>query len=158
MSCRRLREKSIRVKDNDLKRLFNSGVFVSMAYSGASVLNISKEKCVHGLAERQFNVVTHEVRFEKFECNYRCTINSMNSVFMAENANGPWTELSDSMYQMPKKKKNKKINPYLPYLQKFRLKPETHIFFYLALTSTKRRTKCLAQGHNTVSQTSNFVF
>ena len=39
--------------------------------------------------------------------NYRCTINSMNicSVFMAENANGPWAELSDSMYQMPKKKK-----------------------------------------------------
>ena len=45
------------------------------------------------------------VTFEKFECNYRCTINSMNSVFMAENANGPWTVLSDSMYQIPKKKK-----------------------------------------------------
>ena len=92
------------VKANDLKCLFNAGVFVSMAYSGASVLNISKEKCVHSPAERQFNVVTHKVMFEKFECNYRCTINSMNSVFMAENANGSRTELSDSMYQMPKKK------------------------------------------------------
>ena len=99
MSCRRSGKKSIRVKANDLKRLFNAGVFVSMAYSGASVLNISKEKCAHGPAERQFNVVTHDITFEKFECNYRCAINSMNSVFMAENANGPWTELSDSMYQ-----------------------------------------------------------
>ena len=101
MSCRHSVEKSIRVKAYDLKRLFNAGVFVSMAFSRASVLNISKEKCIHGPAQRQFNVVTHEVTFEKFECNYWCTINSMNSVFMAENANGPWTELSDSMYQMP---------------------------------------------------------
>ena len=101
MSCRCSGEKSIRVKANDLKRLFNAGVFLSMAYSGASVLNISKEKCVHGPAERQFNVVTHKVTCEKFECNYRCRINSMNSVFMAENRIGPWTELSDSMYQMP---------------------------------------------------------
>ena len=89
MSCRRSGEKSIRVKANDFKRLFNAGVFVSMAFSGDSVLNISKEKCVHGPAERQFNVVIHKVMFEKFECNYRCTINSMNSVFMAENAIGP---------------------------------------------------------------------
>ena len=104
MSCRRLGEKSILVKANDLKCLFNAGVFVSMAYLGASVLNISKEKCVHGPAERQFNVVAHKVTFEKFECNYRCTINSMNSVFMSGNAKGPWTELLDSMYQMQKKK------------------------------------------------------
>ena len=101
MSCRRSGEKSIRVKANDLKRLFNTGVFVSMVYLGASDLNISKEKCVHGPAERKFNVVTHEVTFEKFECNYRCMINSMNSVFMAGNAIGPRTELPDSMYQMP---------------------------------------------------------
>ena len=104
MFCRRMREKSIQAKANDLKRLFNAGVFESMAYLGASVLNISKEKCVHGPAERQFKIVTHEVTFEKFECNYWCTINSINSVFKAENANGPWTKLSDSMYQMPKKK------------------------------------------------------
>ena len=65
MSCRPSGEKSIQVKANDLKRLFNTGVFASMAYSGASVLNISKEKCVHGPAERQFKVVTHEVTFEK---------------------------------------------------------------------------------------------
>ena len=104
MSCKRSGEKSKRVKANDLICLFNAGVFVSMAYSGASVLNISKEKCVHGPAERQFNVVTQEVTFEKFECNYWCKINSMNSLFVAENANGLWTELSDSMYQMPKKK------------------------------------------------------
>ena len=122
MSCRRLGEKSIRVKANDLKHQFNAGVFVSMAYSGASVLNISKEKCVHGPAERQFNVVTHEVTFEKFECNYRCMINSMNSVFMAdfsmaENANGLWTELSDSIYQ-----------PTLP--TEFQTETgNTHIFF-----------------------------
>ena len=124
MSCRRSGEKSIRVKANDLKRLFNPGVFVSMAYSGASVLNISKEKSVHGPAERQFNVVTHKVTFEKFECNYWCTINSMNSVFMAENANGPWTELLDSMYQMRKKK-------FLPTLPtEFQTETRnTHIFF-----------------------------
>ena len=130
MSCRRSREKLIRVKANDLKLLLNAGVFGSMAYSGASVLNISKEKCVNGPAERQFNVMTHEVTFEKFECNYWCTINSMNSVFMAENVNGPLTELSESMYQMPKKK-----NPYLPFLQNFRVKPETRIFFLFGLIS-----------------------
>ena len=70
-----------------------------------SFLQNEKLSLVHGPAESQFNFVIHEVRFEKFECNYRCTINSMNSVFVAENANGPW-ELSDSMYQMPKKKKS----------------------------------------------------
>ena len=64
MSCRRSGEKSIWVKANDLKCLFNAGAFVSMVYSGASVLNILKEKCVPGPAERQFNVVTHEVTFE----------------------------------------------------------------------------------------------
>ena len=64
MSCRRSGEKSIHVKANDLKRLFNAGVFISMAYSSPSVLNISNEKCVHGPAERQFNVMTHEVTFE----------------------------------------------------------------------------------------------
>ena len=69
MSCRRSGEKSILIKANDLKHLFNAGVFVSMAYLGASVLNISKKKCVHGPAERQFNVVTKKVTFEKFECN-----------------------------------------------------------------------------------------
>ena len=86
MSCRCSEEKSIRAKANDLKRLFNTEFFVSMVYSGTSVLNISKEKCVHGPAERQFNIVTHKIMFEKFECNYRRTINSMNSVFMAKNA------------------------------------------------------------------------
>ena len=65
MSCRCSGEKSKRVKANDLKRLFNPGVSVSMAYSAASILNISREKCVHGPAERQFNYVNHEVTFEK---------------------------------------------------------------------------------------------
>ena len=96
-----------------------------MEYLGTSVLNISKEKCVHGPAERQFNVVTHQVTFEQFECKYRCMINSMNSVFMAENANGPLTELSDSMYQMQKKKSL----PTLP--TEFQTEtPNTHIFLF----------------------------
>ena len=32
------------------------------------VLNLSKEKCIHSPAERQFNVVNHKITFEKFEC------------------------------------------------------------------------------------------
>ena len=101
MSCRLQGEKSIRVKANDLKRSVKCWSFRKHGVFRRFRFNISKEKCIHGPAKRQFNVVTREVTFEKFECNYQCTKNSMNSVFMARNANGPWTELSDSMYQMP---------------------------------------------------------
>lgn len=56
---------------------------------------------MHGPAERHFNVVKHDITFEKFESRYRCEMNSMNDVFLAENETGPWTELAECMYEMP---------------------------------------------------------
>ena len=73
----------------------------SQSQSNESVVHIFKEKCVHGLAERHFNVLNHDITFEKFECHYRCDIQTMNSVFLAEKETGPWTELGDTMYSMP---------------------------------------------------------
>ena len=75
MSCRCSGGKSIRVKANDLKRLLNAGVFVKHGVFGRFRFEYFKGKMCP--AERQFNVVTQEVTFEKFECNYPCTINSM---------------------------------------------------------------------------------
>ena len=52
-------------------------------------------------AKRQFNIVSHDITFEKFEARYMCDLNTQSDVFLSENETGPWTELADCIYQMP---------------------------------------------------------
>lgn len=91
-------EFSIPITLRNCKRLQH---FTMACYRNESVVNIFKEKCQHGPAERHFNVVNHDLTFEKFESHYRCELTAMNTVFLAENDSGPWTELADAMYSMP---------------------------------------------------------
>ena len=55
---------------------------------------------MHGPAERHFNIVNHDITYEKFECRYRCEMNSVNDVFLAQNESGPKTELAECIYEM----------------------------------------------------------
>ena len=50
---------------------------------------------MHGPAERHFNIVKHDITFEKIECQYRCEMNSVNDIFLAQKESGLCTELAN---------------------------------------------------------------